>query len=558
MWYETLLPKILNMSLTGGIVIALLLPVQLILKKSPRILSYVLWGVALFRLLCPVSFSAEFSALNFLDVPVTEEHTIEYIPTHIVSEAFPQVDFLLDPASDAVNSALPQGWEQVDEKPLSNWALGGTVIWIAGMAIVLISSLISLGKLRKRLADAQLLRDNIYISGHLDTPLVMGVFRPRIYLPAMLTQNERDYVLLHEQYHIKRRDHIVKLFSFAALCLHWFNPLAWIAFRLADRDMEMSCDEEVIKHMTQDMRCDYSQSLLRLASGRRGAAVGLLSFCEGDPKSRVKNILRWKSPRLHTWLICGGACVLVFLSLLADPVMGKQYQTPEPFTGQLHLQLPEGYDYMLLDDPTFAGDERNIIIHYANTSYPVSSGCVSLDFSPAPEMTAWYDFEQLRKDGSSISCFSKQEDGSWCGLLYRVPDWGTIEIRAHNASHWDAVGREFFYNIADVITVTEPQQRAYVDLGQTRYVTAATEELDRYILYTLQGNICVSVSGAEKTCVISLHERYTDRLVDSFCVSQQDYWRFEGLSGLKEYYLTVSGGDAAEITIFSEEREKGG
>lgn len=551
MWYETLLPQILNMSLTGGIVIALLLPFRAMLKKSPRILSYVLWGVVLFRLLCPVSFSAEFSALKILDVPVTEEHTIEYIPTHIVSDAFPQVDFLLDPASDAVNNALPQGWEQVESKPLANWALLATLIWAAGMAVVAVGSLVSLRRLRKRLDDAVLLRENIYASAQLDTPLVMGIAHPKIYLPAGLSQEEQAYVLLHEQCHIRRRDHIVKLFSFAALCLHWFNPLAWIAFRLADKDMEMSCDEEVIKDMTREMRCDYSQSLLRLATGRRTASAGLLSFCEGDPGSRIQNILRWSSPRLRTWLVCGCACVLVAISLLADPIAGTTVQTPDPFTGQLHLELPEGYDYRLLDDPSFDGTDRNIIIHYADTAYPVVSGCVSLNFTPAPQKTTGDEVVQRLADGADIIYFGKRDDGGWSGLLYRVPDCGTIQIVTHNDSHWDEAGAAFFFNIAQAITVTEPEQSTYVDLSRTRYITTSADQLESHILYTKQGSICVAVSGAEEDCTVSLYERYTDRLVDSFSTGEKDHWKFEGLTSLKEYYLTVSGSETAEFTIFN-------
>lgn len=550
MWYETLLPRILNMSLTGGIVIALLLPFRAMLKKSPRIMSYALWAVVLFRLLCPVSFSAEFSALKILDVPVTEDHTIEYIPNRIVSEAFPQVDFLLDPASDAVNSALPQGWEQVESKPLSGWVLFGTLIWIAGMGAVLLGSLAALRKLRRRLDDAVPLRENIYVSHRLDTPLVMGVIHPKIYMPAALTPEEQEYILLHEQHHIRRGDHIVKVFSFAALCIHWFNPLAWIAFRLSDKDMEMSCDEKVIKNMTRDMRCDYSQSLLRLATGRRAASAGLLSFCEGDPSGRIRNILRWNTPRLHTWLVCGCACVLVFVSLLADPVAASRIQTSEPFTGQLHLELPEGYDYRLLNDPSFPETDRNIIIHVADTAYPVVSGCVSLDFTPTSYRTTGDTVVQVLDDGTNVVYYDSG-DGKWRGLSCQVPNYGSIMIRTHNDSHWDDADAAFFFNIAEVITVTAPEQNTYVDLSETAYVTVSAGELDSYILHTDQGSICVAVSGAEGACTVTLHERYTDRQVGTFSISEKDHWMFSGLTGLKDYYLTVSGSESAEITIFS-------
>lgn len=160
----------------------------------------------------------------------------------------------------------------------------------------------SLCRLRRRIVGAVRLRDNIYLADHIDSPFVMGVLRPRIYLPSTLAEGERGYIILHEQCHIQRFDPAVKLLSFTALCLHWFNPLVWLSFLLSGRDMEMRCDEAVIRQLGDGVRADYSASLLSLATGRRILAGAPLAFGEGDPKSRIENLLRFRRPK--TWARC--------------------------------------------------------------------------------------------------------------------------------------------------------------------------------------------------------------------------------------------------------------
>jgi beta-lactamase regulating signal transducer with metallopeptidase domain len=151
-----------------------------------------------------------------------------------------------------------------------------------GMAVLLIYSIISLVKLQKRLRHAAHEKDNIYIAEHLDTPFVMGFMRPKIYLPASLSEGEKRCILLHERMHIRRFDHVIKIVSFFVLCLHWFNPLVWIAFLISGKDMEMSCDEAVIKELGGDVKKEYSSSLLALATGRRIIGGSPLAFGEGD------------------------------------------------------------------------------------------------------------------------------------------------------------------------------------------------------------------------------------------------------------------------------------
>lgn len=318
-----LLPIVFNMSLTASVVIVFVLLARLLLKKAPKVYSYALWAVVLFRLLCPISITSGFSLLALTDPPVLEAtaqtNYVAYVPPNIVHTEFPQVQLPVPGVSDAINETLPQGQEQVVADPLEFPMALATLIWMLGILGLLAYSVISLILLRRRLVGAILLRENIYLADHVDAPFVVGVLHPKIYLPSALEEKEQEYIILHEQHHIRRFDHIMKMLSFAALCIHWFNPLVWVAFVLAGKDMEMSCDEAVLKKMGEHVRADYSASLLTLATGRRIIAGTPLAFGEGDTRDRIKNLLSWKKPKLWLTLMAAALCVTVIAACGANP-----------------------------------------------------------------------------------------------------------------------------------------------------------------------------------------------------------------------------------------------
>ena len=273
--YE-LLPIILNMTLTASIVIVLVLLARLVLRRAPRICSYALWLVVLFRLLCPVSVTADFSLMGLLATPVTEmtTHTsvAAYVPRDVVHSPEPTVTLPVPGVGETITEALPKGEEQMVADPLEAPMVIATIIWMAGVATMVIYGAVSLFRLRRRLVGAVPLEKGVYLTDHIGTPFVLGLVRPKIYLPSALPEGERGYILLHERHHIRRLDHVVKLLAFLALCVHWFNPLVWLMFVLLGRDIEMSCDEAVMKRLGEAVRADYSASLLRLATGRRFSA----------------------------------------------------------------------------------------------------------------------------------------------------------------------------------------------------------------------------------------------------------------------------------------------
>ncbi len=317
---------ILDMTITGSIVILVVLAARLALKRMPKILSYCLWAAVLFRLLCPVSISLPVSAVP--EVPSVKEN-------YTLSDTRVDISDVGQAAYDAFQGAVigidrPITVPVVDRTPAGNvtkevtidyWELAvllGQYAWLLGIAVMAVISLVSYIKLRKLLAEAVRLNGNIYQVDNIPSPFVMGLLRPKIYLPSGLTEQEKEYILLHEQHHIHRGDHIIKAVSYAALCLHWFNPLVWIAFTLSGRDMEMSCDEAVLKKLGGEVRADYSDSLLRFSVGRTTISGAPLAFGEGDAGKRIRNLKRWKKPILWVSVLAGILCTIVLIFCAVD------------------------------------------------------------------------------------------------------------------------------------------------------------------------------------------------------------------------------------------------
>ena len=194
----------------------------------------------------------------------------------------------------------------------------GQYVWLVGAACMIIRSLVSYWKLRRQIEIAIPLRDNLFLADDLESPFVVGLVHPKVYLPSNLSQREYEYIILHERNHIRRGDHIFKALAFLALCLHWFNPLVWLAFHLASKDMEMSCDEAVVRKLGSDIRADYSVSLLSLATGRRIIAGTPLAFGEGDPKGRIRNLAKWKKPGIWVLVLAVLICLVLGVCLLTD------------------------------------------------------------------------------------------------------------------------------------------------------------------------------------------------------------------------------------------------
>ena len=308
---EDMFLSVLNMSLTSSYVIFIILILRLLLKRAPKAISYALWAVAAFRLLCPTSFESLFSL-----IPINTAA----IPQNIAYQQIPQINSGISPVDTYINGSLPAPTVYASVNPLQIYLMIGAYLWFCGVAAMLIYSVISVVLLKGQLKSGSHLEGNIYVADNLKTPFVLGIFSPQIFIPAGLSEEEKGYIIRHEQTHIRRFDHIIKPLAFFILCLHWFNPLVWFAFKLMSMDMELSCDERVIREMGSGIKKAYSSSLLSLATGRRTWNGSPLAFGEGNVKSRIKNVLRYKKSGF--WILAGSIIIVtaVGIGLLANPI----------------------------------------------------------------------------------------------------------------------------------------------------------------------------------------------------------------------------------------------
>lgn len=306
---------LLNAGFAAGAAVLVVLLARLALRRAPKLYSYLLWAPVLFRLLCPFPIESVFSLLPAKAQP---------IPKDILYAGTPRVDTGFAALDRAVNSVLPAGEPAMSVNPLQVWLAAAQLVWLAGAAVLLLYSLAATLRLRRRLKGAAREEENIYTAAGLETPFVMGLFRPRIYLPAGLAGEERRYILLHEQTHIRRGDHLWRLLGFFALCLHWFNPLVWLAFYLSGKDMEMSCDEAVLRALGENVKKPYSASLLALASGRRWVGGAPLAFGEGDTGARIKNVLRYRRPAFWVSAALLAVVAAAAVGLALSPRSGRE------------------------------------------------------------------------------------------------------------------------------------------------------------------------------------------------------------------------------------------
>lgn len=308
---DKLFLTILNMSLTGAFVIAAICLARLPLKKAPKIISYCLWAVAGFRLAFPFSIESIFSLIPF---------KAQTIPPDIAMQPVPRIDSGIPFVNNAVSSILPAAMPSASVNPLQIWTTIGAFVWFVVAAAMVIYGVVSFVILKRKMREAAHIETNIYEAENIKSPFVLGAFKPGIYLPIGLSEKEKSYIILHEQTHIRRRDHIVKFAAYFILCLHWFNPLVWVAFLLMGVDMEMSCDERVLKEMGGETKKDYSLSLLSLATERRIIGGSPLAFGEGGIKERIKNVLNFKKTSRVIIIAAVAFVAVLSIGFVADRV----------------------------------------------------------------------------------------------------------------------------------------------------------------------------------------------------------------------------------------------
>lgn len=470
--------RVLNMSLTGSIVIAVVLLARLLLRRAPKIYSYMLWAVVLFRLLCPISLSAGLSVLKPLPVTTSQGlSTVTYRPVEPVIPASGEI---------GQEDARPEPAETVKTETGTQAMTLAAAVWLTVGGALAGCSLVQYIVLHRKLREAAPYRGEILLSDNIRTPFVMGVLSPKIYLPWDTPQEERRFIIAHERQHIHRGDPLWKLLGYLALCVHWFNPLVWLAFFLGGKDMEMSCDEAVLNRLGEDIRADYSQALLRLATHKRLIAGMPLAFGEGETKGRVRNMARWRRPKVWVSGICAVLCLAVLAVCALNPQksdstpMGAVVTTEkplnirakasassvvvgsyEPGTAITILERNDGWgrtdrgwifmDYVTLSENALFGTTGEASIGIWDLYYTLPEGCVQMTLEASEDR----DEEELREGNTVIGgvrAFKIPSDISGADWLEELvfPEWG-MENVGYMASGTLASGYtvEFFSDVPE-------------------------------------------------------------------------------------------------------------
>lgn len=326
---EALFLQILNVGIMAGWIVLAVLLLRLCLKKAPRWITCLLWGLVALRLVLPVSLESAFSLIPSEQTVPNDIATMETPSIHTgvtvidrpLNEMLQTVVPTL-PAADSVPSTPPSGeagGTKNDFSTLETVVTAGSWIWLVGVASMALYGLFSIWQVRRRVLDAVYLKENIWQSDRIATPFILGIFRPRIYLPYRLGENTIEQVLFHERAHLRRRDHWIKPFSFFLLAVYWFNPLLWVAYILLCRDIEVACDQRVLRQLPPHEHKQYAFALLECGVQRRTIAACPLAFGEVGVKQRIKNVLHYRKPLL--WVVIASllVCSVAAVCLLTVP-----------------------------------------------------------------------------------------------------------------------------------------------------------------------------------------------------------------------------------------------
>ena len=305
--------KLVNMSISAGWLVLAVLALRLILKKAPKWVNVLLWGIVALRLICP--FSIE-SALSLIP-------SQETISPEIMMDWTPEISTGIEPLDQVVNPVISTSFApepSASANPLQILIPVAANIWLLGVLAMLVYTAVSYISLRRKLRTAVILRNSIFQCETVQSPFVLGVFRPRIYLPYAIEGQNLYHVVAHEQAHIRRKDHWWKPLGFLLLTVYWFNPLMWIAYVLLCRDIELACDEKVIAQLGNDQRADYTQALVACSVNRRVIAACPLAFGEVGVKERVKSVMNYKKPAFWMVIMAVVVCVVVAVCFLTNPI----------------------------------------------------------------------------------------------------------------------------------------------------------------------------------------------------------------------------------------------
>ena len=328
--------KVVNMSISACWIVLAIVLLRIILKKAPKWINCLLWGIAGLRLVMPFSLESIFSLIpsaEFIPQELVHSHSsvdvkgteiLNYVGNNPVS-----VELGISDGSLVFNEITAPDCPSINPLLISTYI--ASIVWIVGIIALLVYTLVSFLRLKQKIGTAVLLRDNIYQGEAVVSPFVLGIIKPKIYLPFNMSEQDMEHVIAHEQAHLRRKDHLWKPLGFLILTLHWFNPLVWLGYILLCRDIELACDEKVVKELNNEQRADYSQALLSCSVNRRMVAACPVAFGEVGVKNRVKSVLNYKKPAFWVIAVAIVLCIVLAFGFLTNPkntsVFNSKYET---------------------------------------------------------------------------------------------------------------------------------------------------------------------------------------------------------------------------------------
>ena len=373
--------KLLNLSISASWLVLVVLALRLVLKRAPKWVNVLLWGMVALRLMLPFSIESALSLIPSAETLSPE--AVQFDPAPTITSGVELIDNAVNPSLSESFAAAPLA----SVNPLYVWTYLAGWVWLIGLAAMLLYALVSYLRLRRRVSASIPLRENIYVCDEVPSPFILGIVRPRIYLPSALDEAQRGSVLSHERAHLARRDHWWKPLGFALLAVYWFNPLLWLAYTLLCRDIELACDERVLRGMDAGQVKAYSSALLACSVPRRMIAACPLAFGEVGVGARVKNALRYKKPAF--WVVAASVivCIVVAVCFLTNPERAtmkwaKSLRVEDVARIELHV-MPQAIDKQYKDLDTEEIAEAVALINksggrYVRSMEPLDGGSTAL------------------------------------------------------------------------------------------------------------------------------------------------------------------------------------
>lgn len=437
--------ELLNMSITASWLVLAIIVFRFLFKKAPKALTVALWALVGIRLICPVSLE---SVLSLIPSNETIPQDIVYTENPTIHTGFESLNSTINPIIS--DTFAPNVGDSVN--PMQVIVFIASNVWVLGMICMMLYTFISYWSIHRKVRESVRIRDNVWMCDRIDTPFILGVFRPQIYLPSNMGEQDVRYVLAHEEAHIKRHDHWWKPIGFALLTVYWFNPILWIAYVLLCRDIELACDEKVIKEMGEDMKKSYSDALINCSVPRKAIAACPLAFGEVGVKERIKSVLSYKKPAFWVISIAVVVSVLIVVCFMTNPKeitmwfdrcpWSQSYEESSDYDQVLETEMPgiPWVKFRIEGDGLYvktSSGEKNILEEISLPSYCLSAFFCDLSGDGVPELcvtvsvgSGWVDERILVYD--YIADKTYQLEDRWnCNYILSLIDHKLVVSRIY-------------------------------------------------------------------------------------------------------------------------------